>query len=36
MLELAGEGLVQQRSFQRIKCGELFNVEGFEALGFSA
>ena len=35
-LELAGEGLVQQRLLQRVQRGELPLVDGFEALGFFA
>ena len=31
---MTGEGLVQQRLFQRLQRGELALVEGFEALGF--
>ena len=33
-LELAAEGLVQQGLFQRVECGELALVDGFEALNF--
>ena len=32
--EFAGEGLMQQRLLQRVECGELALVDGFEALGF--
>ena len=34
VLQLAGEGLVQQRLFQRLQRGELPLVEAREALGY--
>jgi hypothetical protein len=35
-LQLAGEGLVQQRLFQCLQRGELLLVNGLEAFGFFA